>query len=91
MKNGCKYSKIQPIPWRKRIAVPLVIGAEYFVSFEAHKVRRCRVVEIIGSSDGGRPIRVRVQQFRKSMFKYDILYIDELGNNRTSALQNCVT
>ena len=81
--------RIKPLHPSKRKVFEPVIGEQYYVCYESHYARRCRLVSI---DDARKPagITVRVPMRKGRAIYEDILslFIDEIGRTPEEAVQN---
>ena len=79
---------ITPIPFTKRTAPALNVGADYYVCFGNNRVYPCTLIEIIEGS----PKRIRISKHDKGeVFGEHVLFSDEIGLTPEEAVINTVT
>lgn len=78
--------KLKPIPYPQCKPFPLEVGADYFLSFGKHEVRRGKLIKVITASNDG-SLWVKLDCGKN---QYTI-YADEIGRSPVEAILNEVT
>lgn len=85
--------KIKPINFPDRVAVELVVGNDYYISFGNNRAKKCKLTEI--NKKDGLPDMVTVEVYHKpnakSYIRSNSVYADEIGLTPEGAVKHEVT